>query len=88
MYHPMTPGSAPMGRGDGVEGTADVQKYRKAVRAAINVSLNIVRKRGSSSLCGFVTAEAVLLRMERGDTDTLLDMPQAEALQSLEEIIR
>ena len=66
-----------MGRGDGVEGTADVQKYRKAVRAAINVSLNIVRKHGGSSLCGFVAAEAVLLRMERGDTDTLLDMPRA-----------
>ena len=76
-----------MGRGDGVEGTADVQEGRKAVRTVIDVSFDVVRKRGRSRLHRFVTAEAVLLPMERGKEDTLLDMPRAETFQGLEEVV-
>ena len=68
-----TQATVDMGWDDGVKGTADVQKYCKAVGAAVDVPFNIVRERGGSRLLGLVAAEAVLLHMEGGEADTLLD---------------
>ena len=61
---------------DGVKGTADVKKGHKAVGLPVYVTFNIVGKERCSSLRRSVTAEAVLLRVQGSEANTLVNMPE------------
>ena len=50
---------------DGVKRTADVQEGSKAVGLRVDKSFDIIRKGRGGGLRRFVTAEAMLLRVER-----------------------
>ena len=72
---------------NGVKSAADVEKDNKAVGLAINMTLDMVLQGRGSGLSGTVTSETVLLRVQGAESNPLINMPGAEALQCFEEVI-
>ena len=60
---------------NGVKSAADVQEGSKAVRSRVDMAFHIIRKSRGSSLRGFVTAKAVLMRVYWLEPDALFHVP-------------
>ena len=60
---------------NGVKGAADVQEGSKAVRSRVDMAFNVIRKSRGSSLHGFVTEKAMLMRMYWSEPDALFHVP-------------
>ena len=57
------------------------------MRFGVDVAFNIVREGGGSDLRGLVTPEAMLVRVQGAESDTLVDMPGAQPLQGFKKIV-
>ena len=73
--------------GDRVKGAPNIEEGGKAVGSGVNVALNVVDKGKGRSFGRAITAEPVLLGVKGTKPDTLVDVPGAEPLKRLQEVV-
>ena len=70
-----------------VKGTLDIQEHNNAVFPLHDMGFNLVDKGGGGSFCRSLSTKSVLLWVQGGRGQLPVDMPDAQAFETFNEIV-